>query len=175
MTRKIVIGDVQGCFDELMKLLDKLDFNSSSDQLVFLGDIVGRGPNSLEVIEYLCSMEHCVVVTLGNHDLHLLAMTIAGISNFENDEPLNKIINSKRKIQLIEWLRHQPIMHEESNYSIMVHAGFYPSWTIDEARTYSREIECLIQGKDAKKVLSEMRSEERRVGKECRSRWSPYH
>jgi len=156
LRRKIVIGDVQGCFDELIRLLEKLDFNSSSDQLIFLGDIVGRGPNSLEVIEYLYSMQDCVVVTLGNHDLHLLAMAIAGISNYENDEPLNKIINSKKKIQLIEWLRHQPLMHEESNYSIMVHAGFYPSWTIYESRTYAREIECLIQGKDAKKILSEM-------------------
>ena len=97
MTRKIVIGDVQGCFDELIRLLEKLDFNSSSDQLIFLGDIVGRGPDSLEVIEYLYSMQDCVVVTLGNHDLHLLAMAIAGISNYENDEPLIKLLILRKK------------------------------------------------------------------------------
>ena len=154
--RKIVIGDVQGCFDELMKLLDKLNFNSANDHLILLGDIVGRGPKSLEVIEYLYSIDHCVVLTLGNHDLHLLAMAIAGISNYENDESLNQIMNSRNKIQLIEWLRHQPIMYEEEDSSIMVHAGIHPSWNIDQTRKYAQEIEDLIRGRKAKKVLARM-------------------
>ena len=74
--RKIVIGDVQGCLDELKALLDLSDFKSSSDQLIFLGDLINRGPKSLEVLEFLYSMDHCVSNTLGNHDLHLLALAI---------------------------------------------------------------------------------------------------
>ncbi len=158
--RKIVIGDVQGCFEQLMKLLDRLNFSPSYDQLIFLGDIVGRGPQSLEVIEYLYSINDSVVITLGNHDLHLLAMAIAGVSNLESDESLDQIINSKKKIQLIEWLRYQPIMHEESDDSIMVHAGVYPSWSINQARKYAREIEELIRGHGAEKILSRMYTNE---------------
>ena len=92
--RKIVIGDVQGCLDELKGLLDKLDFDSSKDQLIFLGDLVNRGPKSLEVLEFLYSMDHCVVNTLGNHDLHLIALAMGNREYNQKDHTLSPILNA---------------------------------------------------------------------------------
>jgi len=159
--RKIVIGDVQGCLDELKELLDLVDFKSSSDQLIFLGDLVNRGPKSLEVLEFLYSMDHCVLNTLGNHDLHLLALAIGNRPYRHKDHSIKPILESKNKINLIEWLRHQPIMHEEPALkTIMVHAGIYPSWDIFQARSMAREIESLLQSINASKVLSEMYSDD---------------
>ena len=159
--RKIVIGDIQGCLDELKALLDLLDFKSSSDQLIFLGDLINRGPKSLEVLEFLYSMNHCVSNTLGNHDLHLLALAIGNQPYREKDHSIKPILESKNKINLIEWLRHQPIMHEEPSFnSIMVHAGIHPSWDIFQARSMAREIESLIQSNNASKVLSKMYSDD---------------
>ena len=116
--RKIVIGDVQGCLDELKALLDLLDFKSSSDQLIFLGDLINRGPKSLEVLEFLYSMDHCVLNTLGNHDLHLLALAIGKRPCGQKDYSIKPILDSKNKINLIEWLRFQPIMHEEPSFNL---------------------------------------------------------
>lgn len=100
--RKIVIGDVQGCLDDLKKLLDLLDFKSSSDQLIFLGDLVNRGPKSLEVLEFLYSMSHCVLNTLGNHDFHLLALVIGNRPYHQKDHSIKPILDSKNKINLID-------------------------------------------------------------------------
>ena len=159
--RKIVIGDVQGCLDELKELLDKLDFDSSKDRLIFLGDLVNRGPKSLDVLEFLYSMDHCVVNTLGNHDLHLIALAMGNRAYNQKDHTLSPILNSKNKIKLIEWLRHQPIMHEETALnSVMVHAGIHPSWDLVQARLLAREVEGLLQGDSASLVLSEMYSDD---------------
>ena len=159
--RKIVIGDVQGCLDELKELLDKLDFDSSKDRLIFLGDLVNRGPKSLDVLEFLYSMDHCVVNTLGNHDLHLIALAMGNRAYNQKDHTLSPILNSKNKIKLIEWLRHQPIMHEETALnSVMVHAGIHPSWDLVQARLLAREVEGLLKGDSASLVLSEMYSDD---------------
>ena len=85
----------QGCLDE-QTLLDLLDFKSSSDQLIFLGDLINRGPKSLEVLEFLYSMDHCVLNTLGNHDLHLLALTIGNQPYREKDHSIKPILESKK-------------------------------------------------------------------------------
>ena len=159
--RKIVIGDVQGCLDELRGLLDLVDFQSSSDRLIFLGDLVNRGPKSLEVLEFLYSMDDCVLNTLGNHDLHLLALTIGNRPYREKDQSMKPILDSKNKINLIEWLRHQPIMHEEpASTAIMVHAGIHPSWDIMQARSMAREIESVLQSNNAPSILTEMYSDQ---------------
>jgi len=159
--RKIVIGDVQGCLDELKALLDLMNFNSASDRVIFLGDLVNRGPKSLEVMEFLYSMDHCVLNTLGNHDLHLLALTIGNRPYSEKDRSIKPILDSKNKINLIEWLRHQPIMHEEPDLdAIMVHAGIHPEWDILQARSMAKEIESLLQSDNASSVLREMYSDE---------------
>ena len=159
--RKIVIGDVQGCLDELKALLDLMNFNSASDRVIFLGDLVNRGPKSLEVLEFLYSMDHCVLNTLGNHDLHLLALTIGNRPYREKDRSIKPILDSKNKINLIEWLRHQPIMHEEPALdAIMVHAGIHPEWDILQARSMAKEIESLLQSDNASSVLTEMYSDQ---------------
>jgi len=153
--RKIVIGDVQGCLDELKALLDLMNFNSASDRVIFLGDLVNRGPKSLEVLEFLYSMDHCVLNTLGNHDLHLLALTIGNRPYREKDRSIKPILDSKNKINLIEWLRHQPLMHEEPALdAIMVHAGIHPEWDILQARSMAKEIESLLQSDNASSVLT---------------------
>ena len=129
--------------------------------MIFLGDLINRGPKSLEVLEFLYSMDHCVLNTLGNHDLHLLALAIGNQPYREKDHSIKPILESKNKINLIEWLRHQPIMHEEPSFnSIMVHAGIHPSWDIFQARSMAREIESLMQSNNASKVLSKMYSDD---------------
>ena len=108
--RKIVIGDVQGCLDELKALLDLMNFNSASDRVIFLGDLVNRGPKSLEVLEFLYSMDHCVLNTLGNHDLHLLALTIGNRPYREKDRSIKPILDSKNTVSYTHLRAHETVL-----------------------------------------------------------------
>ena len=103
------IGDIQGCYIEFRALLEKLDFRPGSDQLWLTGDLVNRGPQSLEVLRYLQNLDSSIVAVLGNHDLHLIAQVMTNDNPKSIESSLHPILESKDKIDLIEWLRHLPL------------------------------------------------------------------
>ncbi len=150
-----VIGDIQGCFDQLMKLLEIINFNEQTDHLICAGDIINRGPKSLETIKFLANLPKCTV-TIGNHDLHLLREYYIGNSINEKDT-IDEIIQSNSSSTLCEWLRHQPVMYYDQNSKVIVcHAGIYPFWSIENAKIYAREFEDELQSDNVKIFLANM-------------------
>jgi len=137
------IGDVQGCYSALIKLLQKINFNSAADKLWFTGDIVNRGSQSLETLRFIKSLgeQHCTV--LGNHDLHLLAVAHGAHAGFPGDT-LQPILAAKDRDELIDWLCRRPLLHHEDNF-LMLHAGLAPNWTLLDAKKYAREVEMVLQ------------------------------
>jgi len=155
------IGDVQGCFDELILLLERINFNTATDNLIFTGDLVNRGPDSLKVLEYLYSINGSVINVLGNHDFHLIALTLKNGNIKTKDKTLKPILESPNKINLIEWLRHQPLLHiDKKTNIIVVHAGIHPHWNIKQAQAYAHEIETIISEDQADDFFSKMYTNE---------------
>ncbi len=139
------IGDIQGCYKELRLLLKAINFNSQTDTLWIAGDLVNRGPQSLEVLKFLFDIQNSVNVVLGNHDLHLLAIA-AGTRKHGPKDTLTDILESPECDQLISWLRQQALLiHNPEKHFTMVHAGIPPIWSIDEARAYAKEVENCIK------------------------------
>ncbi len=139
------IGDVQGCFDDLLRLLDALDFDPKLDQLWFTGDLVNRGPNSLELLRFVERLGGCVVSVLGNHDLFLLAAA-AGAVDIRKKDTIAEILDAPDCEELLFWLRHQPLLHhnERLGYT-MVHAGLPPQWDLKMALACAAELETVLQ------------------------------
>ena len=127
------VGDIQGCFDELILLLNQISFNKSTDKLWVAGDMVARGDKSLETVEYLMSLGDSVKVVLGNHDLHLLA-TYEGIKKVKPKDNLDKLLSSPNVKNIMDWIANQPLLHKLPNESVyMSHAGLSPQWSIQDA------------------------------------------
>ena len=139
-----VIGDLQGCFDELQSLLKSINYQSENDHLWFVGDIVNRGPKSLECLRFVKELNEQgkADMVLGNHDFHLLA-AYAGLEKFTSkSDTLSDILNAPDVDNLIDWLRLQPLLVTHPIYqAVMVHAGIPPQWTINEAKTYANEVQ----------------------------------
>lgn len=133
------IGDVQGCFEELQRLLVAIGFDSAADRLWFVGDLVNRGPQSLETLRYVKSLGERAVTVLGNHDLHLLTVA-AGFAKERNDDTIEPILAAPDAAELLAWLRRQPLLHREGGF-LLVHAGLLPGWTADTAATLAAEVE----------------------------------
>ena len=139
------IGDVQGCFDELQALLEGIKFNPQKDQLWFAGDLVNRGPKSLETLRFVRELN--AVTVLGNHDLHLLASACLPRYRKRRDT-LDSIMTASDGPELLEWLRHQPLMHHDpSSGFTLIHAGLAPQWDLKTARACAREVEHVLRGK----------------------------
>lgn len=138
------IGDIQGCYDELQKLLAAINFDANKDILWFVGDLVNRGPKSLEVLRWIKNLKHKVVV-LGNHDIHLLTV-FQDKDSKHITRNLEEILYASDGQELIDWLRFRPLIHHDRqlNY-VMVHAGIYPYWTLLQAKKYAGEVEKLLQ------------------------------
>jgi len=139
-----LIGDVHGCYDELRALLQQVDFNPEQDTLWLTGDLVARGPGSLEVLRYVKSLGDAVRLVLGNHDLHLLAV-YAGISRNKPKDRLTPLLEADDADELINWLRRQPLLQvDEEKKLVMGHAGITPQWDIDTAKKCAREVEAVL-------------------------------
>lgn len=135
------VGDIQGCFSELMDVLNKVQFDPAKDQLWVVGDLVNRGPASLQTLRYLYSIRHALVCVLGNHDLHLLAVA-HNIERMKKGDTLKEILEAPDCAELIEWLRQQPLMHYDADRQIaMVHAGIAPQWGLNKALRRAAEVE----------------------------------
>ena len=139
------VGDVQGCLEPLKCLLDRVNFDPSQDQLWLVGDLVNRGPQSLETLRFLYAMRESVVTVLGNHDLHLLAIANHA-ARVKKKDTLRDILAAPDRDDLLFWLRQQPLMHHDAQRNIsMVHAGIPPQWTIADALARADEMHRVLQ------------------------------
>lgn len=148
------IGDIQGCFDALVLLLDKTGFNATRDRLWLVGDLVNRGPQSLEVMRFVKGLGDAAQVVLGNHDLHLI-MRAAGHSRASREDTLNEILTASDRGELLQWLRSLPLFHQEDEYA-MVHAGLLPQWSIDRAAELGQEVHAALTADDYVDFLAHM-------------------
>jgi bis(5'-nucleosyl)-tetraphosphatase (symmetrical) len=148
------IGDLQGCFAPLQDLIGEIGFRESEDRLWFVGDLVNRGPQSLEILRFVKSLGERAVGVLGNHDLHLL-MVAEGRMKPHRKDTLGAILDAPDRDELLTWLRRLPLMHAEGEYT-MVHAGLLPSWSVDKALDLARETEHALQGSDWRGLMSQM-------------------
>lgn len=150
------IGDVQGCFKALEQLLIKINFNLQKDQLWFTGDLVNRGPQSLEVLRFVKSLGEKQITVLGNHDLHLLAVAYGVREVYPGDTIANILTVSDRE-ELMDWLRSRPLLHDDNKLGfVMTHAGLAPSWSLTKAQNLAREVEIILRGPTPKIFLQEM-------------------
>lgn len=150
------IGDVQGCFDALQALLEKIRFDPSRDTLWFTGDLVNRGPQSLETLRFVRGLKERAVTVLGNHDLHLLAVA-SGTAKRKKQDTLDEILAAPDRDQLLDWLRHRPLLHHDVTLGwTLVHAGLLPQWDLVEAQRLAREAEAALQGAHADSFLANM-------------------
>ncbi len=150
------IGDVQGCFDELKALVEKISFNPKLDHLWFVGDLVNRGPNSLETLRWVKSLGDRAITVLGNHDLHLLA-AFAGVKQINSSSSLYPVLQANDVEELIDWLRNRPLMHFDQKLNFaMVHGGIIPQWSIKKALSRAKEVETGLRSKKYKEFLENM-------------------
>lgn len=151
-----IVGDIQGCYDELIALLDLAHFNKNNDELWVTGDLVARGPKSLETLRFIKGLGDSAKIILGNHDLHLLAIS-EGIHPIKEKDQLTKLLNASDKKDLLTWLRQQPLFLRSPEHNfVMVHAGVSPQWTINQAEGYAKEIEQMLHGPYFVKLLKIM-------------------
>ncbi len=137
-----LIGDVQGCDDALARLLAIIDFSPSRDQLVLLGDLVNRGPDSLAVLRRMMRLEGAARCLLGNHDLHLLALA-HGVRPPHRKDTLDAVLQAPDRSTLLGWLRSRPLALLDRIHGqdlLMVHAGVLPSWTTQQTLTLAQEV-----------------------------------
>ena len=139
---RYAIGDVQGCYTELRQLLAQLKFSSDRDQLWFVGDLVNRGPESLEVLRFVRALRDNAVTVLGNHDLHLLAVAF-GTHRKRHADTLDEIFAAPDRDDLLGWLLSRPLAHHERG-DLMVHAGLVPQWTVETALALAKEVEAAL-------------------------------
>ncbi|MFO1462835.1 MAG: symmetrical bis(5'-nucleosyl)-tetraphosphatase [bacterium] len=140
------IGDIQGCFLTLQRLLEEIRFDPHQDRLWLVGDLVNRGPRSLEVLRWARGLGDRVVAVLGNHDLHLLARA-AGVTGPKARDSLEPVLQAPDREDLLAWLRGLPLFHREGDYAL-VHGGLDPSWDLREAEARAREAESELRGKN---------------------------
>ena len=148
------IGDLQGCLEPLQRLLDSLDFDSAADRLWFVGDLVNRGPQSLEVLRFVRDLGEAAITVLGNHDLHLV-MQAEGYGKRNREDTLDPILAAPDRDELLAWLRSQRLFHVAGDYA-MVHAGLLPAWDVAQAAMLSREVEAALQSDDYPEFLANM-------------------
>ena len=152
------IGDVQGCYEELARLIDKLRFDPGRDELWFVGDLVNRGPRSVDVLRFVRGLENSSTVVLGNHDLHLLA---ARENPDRAEESLRQILAADDADELLHWLRHRPLAHYRPDLNtMMVHAGIDPAWDPLMAVKLAREVEQMLRSKKYPEFFGAMYGDE---------------
>ena len=153
----LAVGDIQGCYQALQRLLEKASFDPVTDRLWLTGDLVNRGPDSLRVLRWARGLGDRAVVVLGNHDLHLLAIA-HGWAPTKRRDTLLKILEAPDGEELLDWLRHQRLMHQEEGFA-MVHAGLLPEWSIAKALELARDVERELR-EEPKRLFEQMYGDE---------------
>ena len=148
------IGDVQGCYESLRVLLEVLDFDPAHDQAWFVGDLVNRGPMSLETLRFVKSLGSSAHTVLGNHDLHLLAIVFGGHSATTSDT-FDDVLEASDCEELAQWLRGLPILHQDRGW-VMTHAGMPHIWSVETACALAREVEAGIRGAEYRSYFAQM-------------------
>ena len=152
------IGDLQGCHDELIRLIEKIRFDPDRDTLWFCGDLVNRGGQSLAVLRAIRALGDRAVVALGNHDLSLLAIAERKREDQQRVNPeLREILFAPDRDDLLDWLRRQKLMHVDRTLGFaLLHAGIFPRWTIEQAEEMAREIEDRLRGEGYRRLLKQL-------------------
>lgn len=151
-----VIGDLQGCLNPLKKLLRKIKYKSDRDQIWFTGDLVNRGPQSLETLRFVKSLDANAVTVLGNHDLHLLAIA-HGYAKPHKKDTIGKILTADDADRMLTWLQHQPLIHYDAEINTcLIHAGLPPQWDIHMACACAAEVNDVLSGKHFARYFKKM-------------------
>ncbi len=159
MTR-YAVGDLQGCFDPLRRLLDEVRFDPARDQLWSTGDLVNRGPQSLACLRFLRELGASARTVLGNHDLHLLAIA-HGIKKPKKSDTLREILDAPDAAELLDWLTRLPLFHRDpSGDYALVHAGLAPMWSIEQAQALSDELGTVLRSAQLTDYLQGMYGDE---------------
>ncbi len=148
------IGDLQGCQEPLLNLLEVIRFDARADRLLFVGDLVNRGPDSLEVLRFIKSLGDAAICVLGNHDLHLLALA-EGFGRVHKGDTLDAVLEAPDRDELLHWLRRQRLAWREGDV-LMVHAGVLPGWTPDDTMARAAEAEAVLQGTHYREFFAQM-------------------
>lgn len=150
-----VIGDVQGCHTELAQLLAKVNYDPSSDHLWFVGDMINRGPNNVEVMDLIIDLPN-VTCVLGNHDLHFLAVA-HGQQRVMRSDTFQDLLDSPRLAEYIDYLLQLPLLHYvPANDILMVHAGIPPQMDVPTCLSLASEVETILQSNDPIPFFAEM-------------------
>jgi len=154
--RIFAVGDIQGCYDPLCRLLDKVKFDPNQDRLWSVGDLVNRGPHSLEVLRFCHALGESFLTVLGNHDLHLLAIA-HGHTQARRSDTLEAILTSPDRDELLHWLQAQPLFHYDAGLNVaLVHAGVPPQWNLQDTRAYAGEVAAVLQSDQADAFFAHM-------------------
>lgn len=148
------IGDLQGCAQQAMALTDRICLDSETPYLIFVGDLVNRGPDSLATLRLIRSIQSKASAVLGNHDLHLLALA-GKVREIGRQDTLHAALNAPDTEELIGWLRRQPLAIFEENH-LFVHAGVLPQWSVEQTLDLAHEVENVLRGPDWIDFLTEM-------------------
>jgi bis(5'-nucleosyl)-tetraphosphatase (symmetrical) len=154
---RYAIGDIQGCHQTLMRLLSRIAFDPSRDHLWLAGDLVNRGPGSLEVLRWVYAHRDAVTVVLGNHDLRCLSI-FHGVKAARPSDTLQALLDAPDARTLLDWLQRQPLLHVDGEHAL-VHAGIVPTWSVAEARALAAEVEHALAGPQARAFLAHLSNE----------------
>ncbi|TQV73738.1 symmetrical bis(5'-nucleosyl)-tetraphosphatase [Aliikangiella marina] len=150
------IGDIQGCYQSLQKLLQKIAFDPAKDEIWLVGDLINRGPSSLETLRFVFEHKQSIRCVLGNHDLHFLAVE-SGAKQATRKDTFNDILAAEDRPKLVNWLRKQPLFYYDARLNTaMVHAGVPPQWKLQKVIEYAYEVSLCIQSNRAKEFYAAM-------------------
>jgi bis(5'-nucleosyl)-tetraphosphatase (symmetrical) len=167
-----VIGDVQGCYDAVQRLLDEIRFDPAADHLWCTGDLVNRGGQSLQTLRLFHSLGDRFLTTLGNHDIHLLREDWRYPEGGCPNRDIDRILQAPDRTEMVEWLRHMPLAHwSEEHGLMMVHAGVVPQWTRQDTLDRAAELEARLRSPKAGKFFAKMRKNRVRRWDDTRKGW----
>lgn len=153
-----VIGDIHGCLEQLQQLLQLINFDTENDTLWFTGDLINRGPQSLETLRFIKSLGSNHISVLGNHDLVLLALHAKQLTlpkDHSND--FDQVLEAADCEELLQWLQTRPMAHYDAKFNaLLVHAGVLPQWSLEQILSYASEIQAILQGPNAAALFKEM-------------------